>query len=746
MSEWKKTSCVLCAQNCGLEVIVEGSKILKVRADRENPRSRGFICRKGANIAFFQNNPDRLKYPLKRVGSRFERISWRQALDEIAAKIKEIREIHGPRSLAYMGGGGQGCHFQSFFGLPLLRGLGSYNYYSALAQEHTGLFWVEGKAFGRQNMHTSPDVDGSDFFVCWGSNPMVSNRFPRAPLVIRNKKTEPGFLLGVVDPRKTETAKLADIHLQLRPGTDALLLKAVIKILLAEGLWARDYVTAHVDGFEEIRGWFDDVDVEENCRLCELDPEAVRKFTRLLATRKTALRSDLGAYMGRHSTLNSYLELILLSLTGRIGARGGNVFPGHLAGGGAHTPEEDPNTWRTVKTNIPLIMGLFPPNVMPEEIDNDHPRRLRALIVANSNPLRSYADTKAYERSFAKLDLLVTIELAMTETAVLSHYVLPAKSGYEKWDSTFFQRHYPEYYFHMRPPVVEAEGEAVEEAVIYLGLAERLGLIPEYPAKLRELARDRSSYGPAFREYLQANPKAAPWAPYILAQTLGKELGSNNLAVLWMLVHQFVQTRPEDVARAGLEAGPATGEEIFQKILDTPGGVKIGVADTENNLSRLETPDKKVHIHFPEMQSWWKEVQPAAEEALLGNKEYPMILMAGNHMDMVANTNMRDPAWNEGRRACTLRIHSVDAANLGIKDGEAAVVETEAGSAKVEIEITDSSHRGQVVIPHGFGLVHMEKVYGVNSNQLTSARNRDRIAATPLHRYIPCRVCRAQKP
>ena len=745
MSEWKKTSCVLCAQNCGLEVIAEGSKILRVRADRENPRSRGFICRKGANIAFFQNNPDRLKYPLKRVGSRFERISWRQALDEIATTIKEIRDIHGPRSIAYMGGGGQGCHFQSLFGLPLLRGLGSYNHYSALAQEHTGLFWVEGKAFGRQNLHSSPDVDGSDFFVCWGSNPMMSNRFPRAPLVIRNKKTESGFLLGVVDPRKTETAKLADIHLQLRPGTDALLLKAVIKILLVEGLWARDYVTAHVNGFEEIRGWFDNVDVEENCRLCELDPEAVRKFTRLLATRKTAIRSDLGAYMGRNSTLNSYLELILLSLTGRIGARGGNVFPGHLAGGGAHSPEEDPNTWRTVKTNIPLIMGLFPPNVMPEEIDNDHPQRLRALMVSNSNPLRSYADTRAYERAFAKLDLLVTIELAMTETAVLSHYVLPAKSGYEKWDSTFFQRHYPEYYFHMRPPVAQTEGEAVEESEIYVGLAERLALIPDYPPKLKELARDRLSFGPAFRDYLKSNSKAAPWATYILAQTLGRVLGSNNLAVLWVLVNQFVQSRPEDISRAGYRVGPGTAEEIFQEILDTPGGVKIGVADTENNLSRLETPDKKVHVHFPEMESWVKEVQPSAEEALLVNKEYPMILMAGNHMDMVANTNMRDPAWNEGRRACTMRIHPTDAELLGIQDGEGAVVETEAGSAILEAEVTDSSHRGQVVIPHGFGLVHMEKVYGVNANQLTSARNRDRIAATPLHRYIPCRVCRAQK-
>jgi len=129
----------------------------------------------------------------------------------------------------------------------------------------------------------------------------------------------------------------------------------------------------------------------------------------------------------------------------------------------------------------------------------------------------------------------------------------------------------------------------------------------------------------------------------------------------------------------------------------------------------------------------------------LVNKEYPMILMSGNHMEMVANTNLRDPAWNEGRRACTMRIHPTDAEELGIKDGEPALIETEAGSATVEAEITNSSHRGQVVIPHGFGLGHREKVYGVNANQITSARNRDRIAATPLHRYIPCRVCRGEK-
>ena len=496
MNEWQKTSCVLCFNNCGLEVITEGSKIVKVRGEKENPRSQGYLCRKGANIAYFQNNPERLRFPLKRVGDRFERISWGQALDEIAAKLREIVQTNGPRSLAYMGGGGQGCHFEAAFGVRFLNGLGSKNHYSPLAQELTGFFWVGGKAYGRQNMHLFPDISPSDFLVFWGANPMVSHDIPNAPLVLRNKKKEPGFLMAVVDPRVTETAKLADIHLRLRPGTDALLFKAMIKILLTEGLVAKDYLVANVNGFEAIRGWFDDVDVEENCRVCELDSNAVREFTRLFATRKTALRSDLGILMGRHSTLNSYLELILLALTGRIGAKGGNVFLGHLMPMGSHTPEEDPKTWKTVMTNIPSIMGVSPPNVLPEEIDNDHPQRIRALIVSGSNPLRSYADTRVYEKAFAKLDLLVTIEVAMSETAVLSHYVLPARSGYEKWDGTFFQWGYPDYYFDMRRPVVQPDGEQVEEATIFVELAQRLGMIPDVPPKLRELAKDRLRFWP----------------------------------------------------------------------------------------------------------------------------------------------------------------------------------------------------------------------------------------------------------
>jgi anaerobic selenocysteine-containing dehydrogenase len=743
MTEWQKTSCVLCFNNCGLEVITEGTKIVKVRAEKDNPRSQGYLCRKGANIAYFQNNPERLKFPLKRVGDRFERISWDQALGEIADRLREIVQTHGPRSLAYMGGGGQGCHFEAAFGVRFLNALGSKNHYSPLAQELTGFFWVSGKGFGRQYMHSFPDINGSDFLVFWGANPMVSHDIPNAPVVLRNKKKESEFLMAVVDPRVSETAKLADIHLQLRPGTDTLLFKAMIKILLTEGLVAKDYLATKVSGFEAIRNWFDDVDVEENCRVCGLDSSVVRKFTRLFATRKTAMRSDLGILMGRHSTLNSYLELILLTLTGRIGAKGGNVFLGHLMPMGSHTPEEDPRTWRTVMTNIPLIMGVFPPNVLPEEIDNDHPQRIRALIVSGSNPLRSYADTRAYEKALAKLDLLVTIEVAMSETAVLSHYVLPARSGYEKWDGTFFQWGYPNYYFDMRRPVVQPDGEQVEEATIFVELAQKLGMIPDYPSRLRELAKDRLGFGLALMEYIHANPKVEPWLPYILAKTLGEELGSKNLSALWGLLARFPMMHKEDVVRAGYKLSPLTGEEIFREILNTPGGVKIGVVDSENNLSVLKTPDKKIHIHFPEMESWLKEVTPTAEETQLVNKEYPMVLIAGNHMEMVANTIMRDPAWNEGRRPCTMRINSKDAENLGIRDGDLVLVETEAGSVRIEAEVTDSSFPGQVIIPHGFGLVHGGETHGTNVNQLAPGKNRDRLAATPLHRYISCRVRRA---
>jgi anaerobic selenocysteine-containing dehydrogenase len=735
-----KTGCVLCAQNCGLEVEVENNRIIKVKPDKSNLKSKGYFCRKGMNVAYHQHNADRLKYPLKKVGNKFERISWDQAIDEIASKLKSIVGQYGPRSFAYMGGGGQGCHFEAAFGVRLMRGLGSQYMYTALAQEFSGAFWVCGRTHGGQYLHDQPDVNNTDLLLVFGWNGMQSHQIPQAPRQLQRLSKDPDKTLIVVDPRLSETAKLADIHLPIRPGTDALLLKAMISIILKEGWENKDYLNNHTSGFGEVKSLFEDFDVRAALQTCELNFDQVRKISRLYATRKSSLRYDLGIFMGRHSGLNSYLIVILQAICGRLCVPGGNVINGHMMSFG-HTDERDPKIWRTMTTNSFPVCGCFPPNVMPEEILSDHPERLRAVLVTGVNPLRSYADTTAYEKSFSRLDLLVTAEIAMTETAALSHYVLPSRSGYESWDGTFFPMTYPGIFFQMRRPIIEPEGEPLELGEIHLRLADSLGLIPPIPDSLYQAAYEsHAAFTQALMEYAVTEPKAMKAMPFILGKTLGKAMGSVHLAALWGLLQVSPKSFHENAARAGFQPGATLGEELFQQILDHPEGIWVGKIDEDNNLAEIKTTDKKINLHIPELLDELKSIDAQREEAaLITPSEFPLILMAGRHMSMNANTLMRDPSWNEGKRACTLAMHPDDAAALNLKEGQQVRVTTLAGSEEIELEITDTARPGHVVIPHGFGLVYNGVKYGANVNRLTKNTHRDQFG-TPMHRFVPCRV------
>lgn len=742
MGTWHKTGCICCAQNCGLELEVENNRIVKVKPDKDNPKSEGYVCRKGLKVAHYQHHADRLMQPLKREGGGFREISWDQALDEIAARLRGIVDEHGPRSFAYMGGGGQACHFEAAFGVRLLRGLGSRYHYSALAQELTGMFWVHGRAFGRQYVLCLPDEHETDVLISLGWNGWMSHQMAQARRHLKRISEDPDKLLVVIDPRKSETARRADIHLPIRPGTDALLLKAIIALIVQEGRQQSDYISEHVSGFAEVLPWFEQFDAREAIRVCELDYDQVKDLCEILTTRNWSIHSDLGILMNRHSTVTSYLMVILLAACGRLGIRGGNVFPGHLMPLGSHSDERDERTWRTTATNFPAIMGTFPPNVMPEEIMADGPERLRAVLVSGANPLRSYADTTAYENAFEKLDLSITIDVAMTETAALSHYVLPAKSAYEKWDGSFFTWTYPGVYFQMRRPIVEPEGDLREESEIMTGLADRLGMVPQIPESLYEAAKgNRMQYGMALMQYAQSEPKAMKVLPMVLAKTLGPVLGSYNLAALWGLLQTAPGAFRKKAARAGFDSGMGMGEQIFQAILDHPEGLWIGQSDPEDGFSEIKTSDKKINVLIPELADWLKSIDAAGEEKdLASNPRYPLILTAGRHYDYNANTIMRDPQWNDGKERSTLLIHPSDAEKCGLSDGGMAKVISEAGEEEIVVEVTDDARPGQVVIPHGFGLVYQGKKHGANVNRLTKNTHRDRLAATPYHRYVPCRV------
>ena len=739
MDGWHHTGCVLCAQNCGLEIKIESNRIVKVRPDKTNPRSRGYACRKGLNVAHYQHHADRLTHPLKRTAGGFKPISWDQAVTEIAARLGQITADHGPRSFAYMGGGGQGCHFEAAFGRTLMKAIGSQYHYNALAQELTGYYWACGRHTGRQTDFYIPDEARADMLLAVGWNGMESHQMPRAPLVLKAFSADPDKLLVVIDPRRSETARIADIHLALRPGTDALMVRAMIAMILENGWEDREYLDTFTSGFEQIRPWFENLDVDAALTVCGLTRGPVVGLCRHLSRRRWCLHTDLGIYMNRHSTLASCLYNLLQAVCGRLCVPGGNVIPGKFIPLGSHCDERDEKNWRTVSTDFPIIMGYSPPNVLPEEILGDHPQRIRSVVCCGSNPLRSYADTSAYEKAFDRLDLLVCIDLAMTETARLAHYVLPARSGYESWDGTFFNWTWPEIYFQMRQPIIEPEGEPLECGDIFTRIADAMGLIPPIPGHLaRAAGQNRAAFA---RELMDAAGQAPPLLkaiPFILAQTLGKQLQSAHLAGLWGLLFAAPGKLRKAAAAAGLDPD---GENLFQAIIDHPQGLWLGKADESDNMAAIRTASGKIELYIPEMDAWMQELTPEKETAALAlDPNFPLILMAGRHERTNANTLMRDPVWNQGRRCATLAMHADDAASLGLIDGQRVRVTTAAGQETVELEISRSARRGHVSMPHGFGLVHQGKEFGANVNRLTQTTNRDPFAATPLHRYVLCRV------
>ena len=742
MKEWKKSSCVLCAQNCGLELLVENGRMTKVRPDKENPRSKGYVCRKGMNVLYYQYPEGRLTTPLKRIGKEFVPVSWGTAIAEIGERILQIRADHGPRSLAYMGASMQGGHFEAGFGVSLMRALGSQYLYSSAGQEFSGAWWVNGRVFGGQHILTVPDEKETEILVAWGWNGMQSHQLPRAPRVLMDLSKNPEKMLVVVDPRQSETAQIADMHIAVAPGTDALLLKTMIAIILRNTWEDRQYITERVAGFALVRDWFTDLDVDEALEVCQLEKEQVTELCRLLTSKRWCVHPDLGMYMNRQSALAYYLLTVLGALCGIYGVRGGNVIPGMIRPLGAHADERNGKVWRTVATNMfPAAAGFYPPAVVPEEILSEHSERLRAILVNGCNPLRSYPDTVAYEKAFAALELLVVTDIVLNETAQFAHFVLPSRSQYECWDGTFFPWTYPEVYFQMRPPAVEPPQDCLEPSQIFTRLAEAMHLVPKIPEDIVEAAGGkRQLFGARLMKWAAREPAIRSAMPFILAKTLGTHWDSANKAALWGMLMTLSRDARANAERIGFAAGLSQGEQMFRAVLDNPQGLWLGSANTEEPLAGIRTKSKKIEIYIEEMEEDVIALSAHQEKvALRPDIAFPFILHAGRHMQYNANTLMRNPAWNAGKRACTVAMHPADAVEYRLRDGQQVRVTTEAGSAVGELEVTEKIRRGTIIIPHGFGLLYNGSVYGINVNNLTISTNRDRFG-TPLHRYVLCRI------
>src|SRR6516162_1575002 len=244
---WKKTACILCECDCGLEVMLGGEgdrHLVKLRGDKAHPASRGYACEKAHRLDYYQNGRDRLSSPLRRrADGTYEAIDWDTASREVAAQPAAVRDAHGGEAIFYYGGGGQGNHLPGAYASATRRALGSRYRSSALAQEKTGEFWVSDRVFGGM---TRADFEHCEVALFIGKNPWQSHSIPRARVTLKEIAKDPQRTLIVIDPRRTESAELADIHLQVRPGSDAWLLVALLGIVLEEELVDREFVAAHV--------------------------------------------------------------------------------------------------------------------------------------------------------------------------------------------------------------------------------------------------------------------------------------------------------------------------------------------------------------------------------------------------------------------------------------------------------------------------------------------------------------------
>ena len=744
MSEWKKSSCVLCAQNCGLEMEVDDGKIIKVRGDKDNPRSQGYCCRKGLSMAHYEHNADRLAYPLKKVGDHHERISWAQAIEEISAKLLAIKEEHGGNTIAYMGGGAVGGQMECAVGLKLLNCLGSRNYYSSLAQEFSNVYWVDGRITGKQGSASQPETHKADTVVAWGWNGWMSNQEPQARSLILELEKNPNKHFVVIDPRVSETAEHAEIHLKLKPGTDTMLLKSMIRIVLDNGWDDKSFIAEHVSGWDETEKFLDGFDAKRAVtEVCGLDFDTVVKATHLIATTKSCIHPDLGIYMNRNSTVNSFLMYILRIITGRMCVEGGQVIPAMLYPMGSSTDERNPKITRTAKNGMFPVCGVFPPSIFPEEVLGENEDRIRAVIVSACNPLRSYPDTKAYENAFRALDLSVCIDVAYNETARECDYVLPCSSYMETYDTVCFNFMFPDLYFQMRQPVLPPySDECKEGSQIMTELLDKMNFIPDIPQSVYDAAGDGiTSYCLELMMWLQENMEHMKMLPAIIAKTLGPALGSYNQAMIVALLIGAGKAFKVGATAVGYPDGDDMSftETVFEEIKRHPEGMILASFQCDN-FRLLKTEDRKLNLRIEELDEQMQNTTIENElKALAPNPEFPMFLHSGLHHETVINTILRNPEWNKGRNADNMFMNTADAEKLGIKDGDSVRIVTKASSAEIKVELSPYTVENFVYIRQGRGLVYDGVKYGVNVNELVSSADRDEMC-TPMHRRVPCRI------
>jgi anaerobic selenocysteine-containing dehydrogenase len=730
-------TCPLCEATCGLAITVEDGRVTTVRGDDDDVFSKGFICPKGTTLKQLHEDPDRLRAPVVREGEAWREVSWDEAFATVESGLVPILERHGRDAVAlYAGNPTVHSLGATLYVLPLLRALGTKNYYSAATVDQMPKHVSTGLMFGNPAAFALPDVDRTQYLVILGANPWVSNgslaTAPDFPGRLKAISARGGKVV-VVDPRLTRTAKEADEHIPIRPGTDALFLLAVAQVLFAEGLVRIGRLAPHVEGIDVVRRLVEPYTPESVARRTGIAAETIRRIAREIAAAPAACVYDrIGTHTVEFGTITSWIADAIVVLTGNLDEPGGKMFglPAH-GRAGSETPGGRgfrTGKWRSRVKGYPEVLNQFPAATLADEIETPGEGQIRAFVVVAGNPVISNPNGRRLERALASLEFMVSVDPHLNETSRFATVILPPPSPLESshYDFAFYLnsvRSVANY----SPPIFDPAGPPEWEILARLAL-----IAAGQGAEADPMAMHEIVLGQLIQESVATPGSAAHGRdPAEIRSMLEGDPPLEQIIDLRLRAGRYGDgfgANPNGILLATLEANPH-GIDFGPLEPRFPGAIKTESGKIELAPAPIVEDMERLRRRFE---------RPAnGELVLIGRRQ----LRSNNSWGHNIATMMR------GSNTCTLQMNPEDATRLGLENCGRARVTSRVGTVEVEVEVTEDIMPGVVSLPHGWGhdapgvkLSVAAATPGVNSNILTDEEVLDTLSGNAVLNAIPVSI------
>jgi anaerobic selenocysteine-containing dehydrogenase len=727
-------TCPLCEATCGLEISHRDGVIVRIRGDREDVFSHGFICPKGSTLGKLDDDPDRLRTPLIKRDGRHEPATWDEAFELIESRLTPLIAEHGVNAVGvYLGNPNVHSMSGVLYTRAFLKMLRTRSIFSAATVDQMPKHVSSGFMFGHPDLIPVPDIDRTDYLLMLGANPYESNGslatapdWPGRLAAIRDR----GGKIVVVDPRNTKTAQAADEHLPIRPGTDAIFLFAVANVLFQEGLARLGRLEGSVAGLDELAAVVVGFDPETVEATCGMPSGTVRRIARELAAAETAaVYGRIGTHTTEFGTMASWMVDVLNVITGNLDTPGGAMFPRAAHEQPRSRRQFQTGRWATRVRGLPEVRGELPVSTLAEEILEPGDGRLRALVTIAGNPILSTPDSDRLDEALASLEFVVSVDVYLNETTRHADVVLPGTTPLRRphYDFAFYQlavRNIANY----SPALYPLPEGTPDESETLL----RLGAIAGgQGADVDVAALDDAVFG-----MMVGSAVADPSSPIhgrsseqVFASTDGGR-GPGRMLDFLLRVGPYGDAYGDDPDGISLA-----------KLKDSPHGIDLGPLRSRFPED-LCTPSGKVELAPPELVGDVERLRSA-----IGRPTNGGLLLIGRRDVRSNNSWMHNiDVLVKGRDRCTLQINTADARRIGVEPEGQVKISSAAGTIIAPAEITDDIMGGVVSLPHGWGhdmegaaMSVASSRAGVNSNRLSTG-DMDVLSGNAILNGIPVEV------